>query len=121
MFQADFFQPIKSDILSKNIPVHLRDPNNHWFGLSKRARTIVYSSQRVRPSELSTYEDLAQPKWQDMLCLRTAKKVYNQSLVAMMINKDGAEETENIVKGWVQNLAHDPYNKDSEVIMAIYG
>jgi iron(III) transport system substrate-binding protein len=117
--QADLFQPINSDILVKNIPAHLRDPNNHWFGLSKRARTIVYSSQRVSPADLSTYEDLAQPKWQDRLCLRTSKKVYNQSLVAMMITKDGVEETENIIKGWVQNLAHDPYNKDSEVIMAI--
>jgi iron(III) transport system substrate-binding protein len=117
--QADLFQPINSDTLAKNIPAHLRDPKNHWFGLSRRARTIVYSSERVRPADLSTYEDLGQPKWQDRLCLRTSKKVYNQSLVAMMITKDGVEETENIIKGWVQNLAHEPYKKDSEVIMAI--
>ena len=117
--QADLFQPINSDILSKNIPTHLRDPENHWFGLSKRARTIIYSSQRVSPADLSTYEDLAQPKWQDRLCLRTSKKVYNQSLVAMMITEDGVEETENIIKGWVQNLVHGPYKKDTDVIMAI--
>jgi iron(III) transport system substrate-binding protein len=117
--QADLFQPIDSDILTKNIPTHLRDPNNHWFGLSKRARTIVYSSKRVDPSELTTYEDLAQPKWKERLCLRTSKKVYNKSLVAMMISRHGVDETEKILKGWVQNLAADPYKKDSEVIRAI--
>ena len=117
--QADLFQPINSDILTKNVPSHLRDPNNHWFGLSKRARTIVYSSQRVQPSELSSYEDLAQPKWKNRLCLRTSKKVYNQSLVAMMITKNGVEGAENIIKGWVHNLAEDPYKKDTDVIMAI--
>jgi len=117
--QADLFQSINSDILAKNIPAHLRDPKNHWFGLSKRARTIVYSSQRVSPVDLSTYEDLAQPKWQDRLCLRTSKKVYNQSLVAMMITNHGVETTESIIEGWVQNLAHKPYSKDTKVITAI--
>ena len=117
--QADLFQAINSDILIQNIPDYLRDPGNHWFGLSKRARTIVYSSKRVSPADLSTYEDLAQPKWEKKLCLRTSKKVYNQSLVAMMIKKHGIEDTEEIIKGWVKNLAAEPYDKDNEVIMAI--
>jgi iron(III) transport system substrate-binding protein len=116
---ADLFQPINSDTLKKNIPSHLRDPQNHWFGLSKRARTIVYSSKRVTPSYLSTYEDLAQLKWQDKICLRTSNKVYNQSLVAMMITEHGVERTEEIVKGWVKNLAEEPFAKDNDVIMAI--
>ena len=117
--QADLFQPINSDILTKNIPAHLRDPENHWFGLSRRARTIVFSSQRVDPADLSTYEDLAQPEWKNILCLRTSKKVYNQSLVAMMITQHGPERTENILKGWVQNLVAEPYNRDTDVIIAI--
>lgn len=117
--QEDLFQPINSDVLRKNIPEHLRDPDNHWFGLSKRARTIVYSSERVKPEELSTYEDLAQSEWKNRLCLRTSKKVYNQSLVAMMIKTDGVEKTETIIKGWVQNLAAEPFEKDTDVIMAI--
>lgn len=115
----DLFQPIHSDILIKNIPAHLRDPNNNWFGLSKRARTIIYSTKRVKPSELSTYENLADPKWKNRLCLRTSEKVYNQSLVAMMITKLGVEGAEKIIKGWVQNLAEKPYDKDSQVIGAI--
>lgn len=117
--QADLLQPINSQILIKNIPGHLRDPQNHWFGLSKRARVIVYSPQRVDPSALSTYAALAQPQWENRLCLRTSEKVYNQSLVAMMITKHGVEETEKIIKGWVQNLAHGPFNEDTDVIKAI--
>jgi iron(III) transport system substrate-binding protein len=117
--QASLFQPIDSDTLTKNIPSHLRDSQNYWFGLSKRARTIVYSSERVQPAELSTYADLAQPKWKDKLCLRTSEKVYNQSLVAMMIKNHGVEGTEKIVKGWVKNLAVEPQNKDTDVIISI--
>lgn len=117
--QDGLFQPVTSDRLNENIPAHLRDPGNHWFGLSKRARTIVYSSERVTPSELSTYEDLAAPRWKNKLCLRTSKKVYNQSLVAMMIKRHGIEETEKIIRGWVHNLAAEPFAKDTDVIMAI--
>ncbi len=117
--QDGLFQPINSDTLTKNIPPHLRDPGNHWFGLSKRARTIVYSKLKVRASELSTYEDLADQKWANKLCLRTSQKVYNQSLVAMMITKHGIEGTEEIIKGWVQNLAEPPYKKDTDVITAL--
>lgn len=117
--QEGLFQPINSQTLQKNIPEHLRDPDNYWFGLSKRARTIIYSTKRVDPAELTTYEDLANAKWQKKLCLRTSAKEYNQSLVAMMITRHGIEETEKIVSGWVKNLAADPFNKDSEVIQAI--
>ena len=117
--EAGLFQTINSDILLKNVPPYLRDPDNHWFGLSERARTIVYNTKRVVPSELSTYKDLANPKWKNKLCLRTSNKVYNQSLVAMMITKHGVEETRQIIKGWVQNLADKPFAKDNGVIIAI--
>ena len=117
--EDNLLEPINSEILEQNVPLSLRDPNNHWFGLSKRARTIVYSTERVNPADLSTYADLAQPKWKNRLCLRTSKKVYNESLVAMMISKNGIEETEKIIKGWVSNLAEEPYNKDTDVIMGI--
>ena len=80
-------RPIRSKPLEANVPAHLRDPGNEWFGLSVRARTIVYNTQKVKPADLSTYEDLANPKWKGRLCLRTSKKVYNQSLVAMMIHE----------------------------------
>ena len=111
--------PVKSEILDKNIPQHLRDPEGRWFGLSVRARTIVYSTDRVKESDLSTYENLADPRWKGRLCLRTSKKVYNQSLVAMMIAEKGQEATEATVKGWVYNLATAPFSNDTKVMQAI--
>ncbi|WP_372748609.1 extracellular solute-binding protein [Litorivivens sp.] len=117
--QAGVLQPIGSDILSTNIPAALRDAQNRWFGLSIRARTIVYSTERVNPSELSTYEALADEQWSGRLCLRTSKKVYNQSLVATMIVARGEEATESVVGGWVNNLAVPPFSNDNKVVEAI--
>lgn len=114
--QAGLLQPVKSAVLENNIPAHLRDPGNEWFGLSIRARTLIYNTKKVKPEELSTYEDLADAKWNKRLCLRTSKKVYNQSLVAMMIAEHGEAETEKIVKGWVANLAVDPLSDDTRAL-----
>jgi iron(III) transport system substrate-binding protein len=112
-------QPVESEVLKSNIPANLRDPGNQWFGLSLRARTIVYSTERVRPEELSTYEDLGDPKWKGRLVLRTSKKVYNQSLVAMLIAEHGEAEAEKIVKSWVGNLATEPFSNDTNTMQAI--
>ncbi|MBS0424516.1 MAG: Fe(3+) ABC transporter substrate-binding protein [Proteobacteria bacterium] len=114
--QAGLLKPVKSAVLESNIPAHLRDPNNEWFGLSIRARTLIYNTKKVKPADLSTYEDLADPKWNKRLCLRTSKKVYNQSLVAMMIAEHGEAEAEKIVKGWVANLAVDPLSDDTRAL-----
>lgn len=117
--QQNLLQPVNSAVLAANIPVHLKDPANQWFGMSVRARTIVYSKGRVQPQSLSSYEDLADPKWKGKLCLRTSKKVYNQSLVAMLIAELGEPKTETIVKGWVANLATDVFPDDTALIKAI--
>ena len=111
--------PVQSATLEINIPLHLRDQQGRWFGLSVRARTIVYATDRVKAGELSTYEGLADSKWKGRLCLRTSKKVYNQSLVAMMIAQKGEVEAEKIVKGWVNNLATAPFSNDTKVMEAI--
>lgn len=110
---------IDSPALEKQVPDNLQDPENRWFGLSIRARTIVYSSERVDPAQLSSYEALAQPAWKDRLCLRTSKKVYNQSLVASLIVAHGEAATESLVKQWVANLALPPFSNDTRVIEAI--
>lgn len=117
--QDGVLQSLDSKILKKNIPASLRDPNNQWFGMSVRARTIVYHSGRVKNSELSTYEALADSSFKGRLCLRTSKKVYNQSLVAMMIARLGEEKTETIVRGWVRNLATKVFSSDTSVMKAI--
>lgn len=110
---------INSQTLQDNVPAHLRDPGNEWFGLSVRARTLVYNTTTAKPADLSTYEDLADPKWKGRLCLRTAKKVYNQSLVAMMLTEHGEPKTEAIVKGWVNNLATAPFPDDTKAMEAV--
>jgi len=112
--------PVSSQILTANVPAHLRDPNNSWFALTIRARTIVYASDRVDPvADLSSYEALAQPQWRGRVCLRTSKKVYNQSLIASMIAAQGEPATEAVVSGWVANLAMDPFANDTKVMEAI--
>ena len=111
--------PVGSAVLTANIPSHLRDPESRWFGLSLRARTIVYSTERVKTGELTTYEDLADAAWKDRLVLRTSKKVYNQSLVAMLIKEHGETKTSEIVNGWVNNLAAPPFSNDTKTMEAI--
>ncbi|BCT67170.1 hypothetical protein NNRS527_00748 [Nitrosospira sp. NRS527] len=114
--QEGLLRPVESKTLQANVPAYLRDPRNQWFGLSVRARTIIYNTQKVKPSDLSTYEALAEPQWKGRLCLRTSKKVYNQSLVAMMIAEHGAARTEEIIKGWVANLAIDPLSDETKAM-----
>jgi len=115
----DLFQPIQTETLKINIPAHLRDPDGLWTGLSVRARTIVYSTDRVNPSDLSTYADLSTNKWKGKLCLRTSKKIYTKSLVASVIYNHGEDKAGDIVTGWVNNLAATPNAKDSHVMNAI--
>lgn len=112
-------QPVRSETLEAAIPEKLRDPNGYWFGLSVRARTLVYNTEKSGPAELSSYEDLAGEKWSKRLVLRTSKKVYNQSLVASLIAEHGNEEAGAIVKGWVNNLATDPFSNDTKALEAV--
>ncbi|MCL6416626.1 extracellular solute-binding protein [Aestuariirhabdus sp. Z084] len=112
-------QAVESSVLEKNIPAHLRATNNEWVGLSVRARTIVYATDRVKPEELSSYEALAESQWKGRLCLRTSKKVYNQSLVATMIERLGEEQAEQVVKGWVNNLATPVFSNDTKAMQAV--
>ncbi len=117
--QREVLQPLDSSALAEAVPENLRDPDGHWFGLSIRARAIVYHPDRVDPEELSTYQALADEKWDDRLCLRTSRKVYNQSLVAMLIEHLGTEEAEQVVSGWVDNLAVPPFSSDTQMIQAV--
>jgi len=117
--EQGLLQPIASETLNANVPAKYRDPAGNWTGLSLRARTIFYDPNKVDAEELSTYADLADPKWKGKLCLRTSKKVYNQSLVASMIEHLGAERTEEVIRGWVDNLATDVFSDDTSMLEAI--
>ena len=117
--ERDILAKIDSEILNENIPAHLRDSKNEWFGLSKRARTIVFSSDQFKDNDFSTYEDLADPKWRGKLCLRTSKKVYNRSLIASMIDAYGFDKSKEVVSGWVSNLATEVFSNDTNALKAV--
>lgn len=115
----DLLQPIEAAVIEGKVPESLRAPDNTWFGLSIRARTLVYNTQKTNADALSTYAALAEPTWANKVLLRTSKKVYNQSLVAMLIATLGEEQTEAIVKGWVGNLAQPVFSSDTKLLEAL--
>jgi iron(III) transport system substrate-binding protein len=117
--EAGILQPISSRVLDTAIPANLRDPDKTWFGLSKRARVIVYNKDRVNPSQLSTYEDLGNPKWKGKILVRSSSNVYNQSLVGWLLAANGPEKTEEWVRGLVGNFARPPEGNDTAQIKAV--
>jgi iron(III) transport system substrate-binding protein len=116
--QAGLLQGFTSEVIDHNIPSHLRAKDNAWVGLSVRARPLMYSTERVTPDELSTYEALGDPKWRGKLCFRTSKKVYTQSLVAAMIKTLGEERTEGVVRRWMANQPRI-FESDSKLLEAV--
>jgi iron(III) transport system substrate-binding protein len=112
-------QPINSEKLNDLIPVHLRDSDNMWFGLSQRARPIFYEKNKVDPAELSTYEALADKKWKGRICFRSSNSVYNQSQVASMMEATGVAATEKWVKAVVGNFARSPAGGDTDQLKAV--
>jgi iron(III) transport system substrate-binding protein len=103
--EEGLLQPVESDILTANIPESQRDPNNLWFGLSQRVRTIVYNPATVDPAAtgLDSYEDLADPQWNGRLCLRPGSHIYSISLTGSLIHNLGAEAAAEVVAGIVAN------------------
>ncbi|MCW8927872.1 MAG: Fe(3+) ABC transporter substrate-binding protein [Gammaproteobacteria bacterium] len=110
--------PFESALLQQRVPEQYRDPQGHWYGLSLRARPIMYVKGRVDPAELSSYEALAEPKWKGRICIRSSSNIYNQSLVASLIAANGKAETESWAKGLVKNLARPPRGGDRDQIKA---
>ena len=111
-------QAVQSEVLKEAIPATYRDPEGYWFGLSLRARPIMYVKDKVDPSELSTYEALADPKWKGRICIRSSNNIYNQSLVASMIASDGETITEAWARKLVKNFARPPKGGDRDQIKA---
>lgn len=116
---AGVLQPVKTETLLEAVPEHLRDPEGYWYGLSKRARVIYYAEDRVDPAHLQRYEDLADPRWDGRICMRSSNAIYNQSLVASMIAHKGVEQTEEWARGLVENFARPPSGGDTAQILAV--
>jgi len=118
--QLGVLQPVASDVLTKAVPAHLRDPDNTWFGFSVRARVIVYSKERVTAANApQNYEDLADPKWKGKLLIRPSGHIYNQSLVGSLLAANGPDKVEAWAKGVAANLARPPRGGDTDQIKAV--
>jgi len=112
--------PVDSAVLSENVPVHLRDPENRWFALSKRARVVAYSKERVAEGEIGRLEDLVDVKWRGRLCTRAGSHVYNRALLSSLIAANGEAAAEAWAQGLVGNLARNPQGNDRAQIKAIH-
>ncbi len=117
--EAGVLQVSLTDKMKERVPEHLRDADGYWVGLTTRSRMIVYAKDRVKPSELSTYEALTDSKWKKRICIRSSNNIYNQSLVASMIAHKGKEATEEWVEGLVENMARKPKGGDRDQIKAV--
>ncbi|CAO3421962.1 Fe(3+) ABC transporter substrate-binding protein [Azospirillum doebereinerae] len=118
--QEGLLAPISSPVLDAiKVPANLKDPNNAWWGLSSRARIIVYAKERVKPEQVKTYEDLAKPEWKGQVLTRSGTHSYSLALTASMIDAEGEAKTEAWAKGLVANLARPPQGGDTDQIKAV--
>ena len=117
--EAGVLQKIPSKNINQNIMNELRDPEGFWAPITYRSRVIVYSNERVEKSDLSTYEDLANPKWKNRLLVRSSSNAYNQALMSSLVANLGSENTENWSSAVVSNFARDPKGSDRDQVKAI--
>ncbi|MDG1892066.1 MAG: Fe(3+) ABC transporter substrate-binding protein [Verrucomicrobiota bacterium] len=116
---AGVLQPVQSDKLLRRVPSPLRDPEGYWYGMTVRSRVIVYSKDRVKPSELSTYEALARPEWKGRIVVRSSGNIYNQSLLASIMVANGEEKALNWAKAIRKNMARSPRGSDRDQARAV--
>ena len=120
LVKADVTQAVDDPTLTANIPAEYRDPGNNWFGLTTRARIVYASVERVQPGEITSYEDLADPKWQGRLCMRSGLNDYNVALTAAFLAHHTPEETTTWLTGLKANLARKPTGGDRDQVKSIW-
>ena len=118
--EANLTQPVLNKTLEKNIPMIYRDPDNHWFGLTTRARIIYASKDKVPDGEVTTYENLAEPKWKGRICTRSGTNAYTVALTSAIIHHHGAEKAEEWLRSVKNNLARKPQGNDRAQVKAIW-
>ena len=117
--QEGFFAPIQSAVLNERIPAAYRLASGTWFGFSTRARAILVDKLKIKAGDITTYEDLADPKWKGQICTRSGSHVYMLSLLSSIIEHDGAAKAEEWAKGVNANLARQPKGGDTDQIKAV--
>jgi iron(III) transport system substrate-binding protein len=118
--EAGVTQIVTSDTLSANIPAEYRDPGAQWFGLTSRARVVYASKTRVKEGEVTTYKDLADPKWKGRICIRSGTNSYNLALISAMIAHHGEAGAKSWLEGLKANLARKPSGNDRAQIKAVF-
>ena len=118
-FEAEglFQTGANSNLIKSVVPEQLR--TEYWVGIAKRARVIFYDPSRTRPDPNLSYEDLSYPEFKGKIVIRQSNSVYNQSLVASLIENDGLEETKIWVKEFVKNFARPAKGNDRSQILAV--
>lgn len=117
--EADVLQPVTSEMLSQVVPAHLRHPDGLWYALSVRSRVIFRHRERVPADAINSYAQLADPAWRGRICIRSSDNIYNQSLVAALIEHQGEAATEAWAEGVVANLARSPRGGDTDQLLAV--
>lgn len=117
--EKGLLQPVKSDKATSLVPSHFRDDDNYWLGFTKRARVIIYSLDRIDPSELDSYESLTDEKWKGRILVRSSQNHYNQTLMASIVAVHGEEEAISWARGVVKNMARKPIGNDRDQIKGI--
>ena len=117
--QRGLLQAVRSAALDASVPAQYRDPTGVWYGLSIRARPIIYAIDRVSPADLSSYAALTGPQWKDRICVRSSNNIYNQSMLAAFIDHIGAAAAEDWARGLVANFARKPQGGDTDQIRAV--
>ena len=118
--EAGVTQPVASAKMAENVPADFRDPAGHWFGLTTRARVVYASKDRVADGEITTYEDLADPKWKGRICTRSGTHAYMTALTAAVIYHAGEEGAKSWLEGVKSNLARKPQGNDRAQVKAIW-
>lgn len=116
--EADLFAPLQSAAVNELVPSNLRDVDDMWVGLTQRARPIFYAKGRVNPEDIETYSDLTSQEWAGRICIRSSSNIYNQSLIASMIETEGEESALTFAEGLVANLARPPAGGDTDQLKA---
>ena len=117
--QLGLFQPVKSAVLEARIPLSFREPGGLWFGFSLRARLIAYNKAKVKAGELTSYEDLTDPKWKGRVCMRSSSNIYNLSLMGALIDHLGEAKAEAWARSVRNNFAREPKGGDTDQLKSV--
>lgn len=117
--EQSLLQPVNSEVLNNSIPEKFRDPGNEWFGLTVRARVIAYAKDRVKPEQITSYDDLTKPEWKGKILVRSSSNIYNQSFLASLIEINGEDKAKAWAQGVLANMARQPEGGDTDQMTAV--